>query len=97
MQQLLLFLSTATLLKYSAGASNDFAASDLSLFAGKQHICWPMSSKQKHLEVYAMDHKWKYVNSCNSICKFHREGSRASVTAWDNDFDQCCPTVGAAR
>ena len=44
-----------------------------------------------------MDHKWKYVNSCNSICKFHREGSRASVTAWDNDFDQCCPTVGAAR
>ena len=80
MQQLLLFLLAAMLLRYSMGTSNDSAVSDLSLFTGERRKCYP-GGDGKGIKEYAMDRE-SSKNSCNSICKFHREDSRASVTAW---------------
>ena len=87
MQQLLLFLLAAMLLRYSMGTSNDSAVSDLSLFTGERRKCYPTAGDGKGIkEYYAMD-RISSKNSCNSICKFQREDSRASVSAWliDND------------
>ena len=80
MQQLLLFLLAAMLLRYSMGTSNDSAVSDLSLFTGERRKCYP-GGDGKGMKEYALDRE-SSKNSCNSICKFHREDSRASVSAW---------------